>query len=149
MSVTEFRAQFDAIVSFSNGGGLRTDGFRADVPGPDVTQQDVASFFIASLNLLMVDSVELRNLRVLAEPLASGGEPRQARAHHHHISRFGHLLLPPIYAIESNGPAVCLIMIIAVPAANPNERPQGCEILWGKIAECRIGGLSWAFTTPS
>ena len=68
MSAAEFRAQFDTVVTFSNGGGLRADGFRVDVPGPDVTEQDVASLFIASLNLLMVDSVELRNLSVFAEP---------------------------------------------------------------------------------
>jgi 2',3'-cyclic-nucleotide 2'-phosphodiesterase (5'-nucleotidase family) len=54
MSATEYRARFDAVVTFSNGGGLRADGFRVDVPGPDVTEQDVASLFIASLNLLMV-----------------------------------------------------------------------------------------------
>jgi kynurenine formamidase len=68
MSATEYRAQFDAVVTFSNGGGLRADGFRVDVPGPDVTEQDVASLFIASLNLLMVESAELRNLSVFAEP---------------------------------------------------------------------------------
>jgi arylformamidase len=80
MSATEFRAQFDAVVAFSNGGGLRADGFRVDVRGPDVTEQDVASLFIASLNLLMVDSVELRNLSVFAEPhkgtrAGPGGRP--------------------------------------------------------------------------
>jgi kynurenine formamidase len=68
MSATEYRAQFDAVVTFSNGGGLRADGFRVDVPGPDVTEQDVADLFIASLNLLMVGAVELRNLSVFAEP---------------------------------------------------------------------------------
>lgn len=68
MSATEYRAQFDAVVTFSNGGGLHADGFRVDVPGPDVTEQDVASLFIASLNLLMVGSAELRNLSVFAEP---------------------------------------------------------------------------------
>ena len=68
MSATEYRAQFNAVVTFSNGGGLRADGFRVDVPGPDVTEQDVASLFIASLSLLMVESVELRNLSVFAEP---------------------------------------------------------------------------------
>src|SRR5260370_9099359 len=68
MSATEYRAQFDAVVTFSNGGGLRADGFRVDVPGPDVTEQDVARLFIASLNLLMVESVELHNLSVFAEP---------------------------------------------------------------------------------
>jgi arylformamidase len=68
MSATEFRAQFDAVVTFSNGGGLSADGFRVDVPGPDVTEQDVASLFIASLNLLMVGSVEVGNVSVFAEP---------------------------------------------------------------------------------
>jgi arylformamidase len=68
MSATEYRAQFDAVVTFSNGGGLRADGFRVDVPGPDVTEQDVADLFIASLNLLMVGAVELGNLSVFAEP---------------------------------------------------------------------------------
>jgi arylformamidase len=56
------------VVTFSNGGGLRTDGFRVDVPGPEVTEDEVAGLFIASLNLLMVGSVELRNLSVFAEP---------------------------------------------------------------------------------
>ena len=30
MSATEYRAQFDAVVSFSNGGGLRADGTSDD-----------------------------------------------------------------------------------------------------------------------
>jgi arylformamidase len=67
MGVTEYRAQFDAVVMFSNGGGLRADGFRVDVPGPDVTEAEVASLFVASLSLLMVESVELDNLSVFAE----------------------------------------------------------------------------------
>ncbi|MBV9796253.1 MAG: cyclase family protein [Actinobacteria bacterium] len=68
MRVTEYRAQFDAVVTFSNGGGLRADGFRVDVPGPGVTEDEVAGLFIASLSLLLVGSVELRNLTVFAEP---------------------------------------------------------------------------------
>jgi arylformamidase len=68
MAGTEYRAQFDAVVTFSNGGGLRAEGFRVDVPGPDVTEQEVAGLFIASLNLLMVGAVELRNLTVFPEP---------------------------------------------------------------------------------
>jgi arylformamidase len=68
MSATEYRAQFDAVVTFANGGGLRTEGFRIDVPGPDVSPQEAARLFITSLNLLMVESVELDGLRVFAEP---------------------------------------------------------------------------------
>ena len=63
----EYRAQFDAVVTFANGGGLRAEGFRVDVPGPDVTSEEVAALFVASLGLLMTERVELANLRVLAE----------------------------------------------------------------------------------
>ena len=63
----EYRAQFDAVVTFANGGGLRAEGFRVDVAGPDVTSEEVAALFVASLGLLMTERVELANLIVLAE----------------------------------------------------------------------------------
>jgi arylformamidase len=66
--MTEYRAQFDASVTFSNGGGLRAEGFRVDVPGPDVDADEVGALFVASLALLMVDRVELTGLRLFAEP---------------------------------------------------------------------------------
>ena len=85
MNPAEYRAQFDATVTFSNGGGLTTEGFRIDVPEADVSDEEVAALFVASLNLLMVNRVELRNLTVLAEPhkgtragpsdLGAGAEP--------------------------------------------------------------------------
>lgn len=28
----QYRAQFDAEIAFANGGGLRTEGFRLDIP---------------------------------------------------------------------------------------------------------------------
>ena len=68
MTVTEYRAQFDAVVTFANGGGLRADGFRVDVPSPDVTEPEVAALFVGSLALLMVERVELAQLSVFAEP---------------------------------------------------------------------------------
>jgi kynurenine formamidase len=68
MASTEYRAQFDAIVTFSNGGGLSAQGFRVDVPGPEPPEGEVAALFIASLGLLMVERVEVRGLRVFPEP---------------------------------------------------------------------------------
>jgi arylformamidase len=67
MSPSQFRAEFDASVVFSNGGGLHTKGFRIDVPGPDTSEQEVAELFIRSLNLLMVDRVDLQELRLYPE----------------------------------------------------------------------------------
>lgn len=64
----QYRAQFDARVTFSNGGGLSAEAFRVDLPGPDPTEQEVAALFVACLGLLMADRVEVRELRVLPEP---------------------------------------------------------------------------------
>ncbi len=64
----QYRAEFDANVVFSNGGGLQAQAFRVDVAGSDATADQIASLFIASLSLLMVERVELTNLRVFAEP---------------------------------------------------------------------------------
>jgi kynurenine formamidase len=67
-SNVEYRAEFDAVVQFSNGGSLRAEGFRVDVPHEHVSADDVAALFVASLGLLMTERVELAALRVFAEP---------------------------------------------------------------------------------
>ena len=51
--MTEYRASFDAAVTFSNGGDLTVHGFRLDVPSPDIDQAGIAALFVASLGLLM------------------------------------------------------------------------------------------------
>jgi kynurenine formamidase len=77
----EYRAQFDVVVTFANGGGLRAEGFRVDVPGPEVTSDEVATLFVASLGLLLSERVELANLSVLAEPhKGTRGGPSDRRA---------------------------------------------------------------------
>lgn len=66
--MTEYRASFDAVVTFSNGGGLTVHGFRVDVPSPEVDEAGIAVLFVASLGLLLTDSVRLSNVEVFAEP---------------------------------------------------------------------------------
>ena len=65
---TEHRASFDAAVKFSNGGDLTARGFRVDVPSPDIDRDGIAALFVASLGLLMTESVELSNVEIFAEP---------------------------------------------------------------------------------
>lgn len=65
---TQYRAEFDATVTFSNGGALRADGFRVDVASADVTEEEVIEYFVASLNLLMTKRATLENLRIIEEP---------------------------------------------------------------------------------
>jgi hypothetical protein len=79
-AMTEYRASFDAVVTFSNGGDLAVHGFRVDVPSPDIGPAGVAALFVASLGLLMTDAVELRNLKIFAEPHG-----------HHHVPDQGNL----------------------------------------------------------
>lgn len=66
--MAEYRASFDASISFSNGGDLTAHGFRVDVPSPDVSQAEIAALFVASLGLLMTDTVRLDHVEVFAEP---------------------------------------------------------------------------------
>jgi kynurenine formamidase len=65
--VTDYRASFDAEVTFLNGGGLQVQGFRLDVPGPDITEEGLADLFIHHLGLLMVEDVRLRAVQVFEE----------------------------------------------------------------------------------
>ena len=66
--MTEYRASFDATVTFANGGGLAARGFRVDVPSPGIDEAGIAALFVASLGLLMTESVELANVEIIAEP---------------------------------------------------------------------------------
>lgn len=64
---TEYRAVFDAEVTFSNKGGLQVQGFRVDLPGSDVTNEEIGELFVASLDLLMTQDVELHNVKIVEE----------------------------------------------------------------------------------
>ncbi len=55
-------------MTFLNGGSLSARGFRVDVAGPDVGEEEVARLFIASLSLLMVATVRVSRLRLIVEP---------------------------------------------------------------------------------
>ncbi|MEV4665963.1 cyclase family protein [Micromonospora echinofusca] len=68
----QWRAQFDAEVTFANGGGLRTDGFRLDVPGPDTTDDELAALFVRHLGLLMVAEVRITGRTMIQEPHKGG-----------------------------------------------------------------------------
>ena len=68
MPMTEYRASFDATIKFSNGGDLTAHGFRVDLPGSDLDEAGIAALFVASLGLLMTDSVRLSNVKIFAEP---------------------------------------------------------------------------------
>jgi arylformamidase len=77
--MTDYRAQFDAEVTFLNGGGLQAQGFRLDVPGPDASERELAAAFVQQLGLLMTDQVRLSSVRILQEPhKGQRGQPTPA-----------------------------------------------------------------------
>lgn len=65
--MTQYRAEFDASVTFGNGGGLSANGFRVDVTDPFVSEAEVGRMFVASLSLLMVDRVDVTGLRIIEQ----------------------------------------------------------------------------------
>lgn len=66
-SAGQWRVQFDADITFSNGGGLQTQGFRLDIEGRDIADDVLAEYVVRHLGLLMVDRVLISNKVLLAE----------------------------------------------------------------------------------
>ena len=65
--MTEYRAHFDAEVEFTNGGRLTAEGFRLDLPGPDLSSEQIAELFVRHLGLALVGNVQLRSLQIIEE----------------------------------------------------------------------------------
>lgn len=68
----EKRVQFDFVATFANGGGLEGKGFRLDIPGDDIGDEELAAYVIRDLRLLMVQSIVINNKRVIVEPHKRG-----------------------------------------------------------------------------
>jgi hypothetical protein len=70
--IDEWRARFDAEVSFANGGGLRVEDFRLDVSGPEISDDELAALFVRHLGLLMVAEVRISDKELLREAHKGG-----------------------------------------------------------------------------
>ena len=66
--MSQYRAVFDAEITFSNDGGLQAQGFRVDVPDANATEAEIGRLFVTSLDLLMTETVTLSNVRIIQEP---------------------------------------------------------------------------------
>jgi arylformamidase len=61
------RAQFDFEVEFSNGGGIQGQGFRLDIEGDDIADEELAAHIVRDLRLLMVETVRILNKTIIRE----------------------------------------------------------------------------------
>ncbi|BDZ47382.1 cyclase family protein [Naasia aerilata] len=66
--MTEYRAVFDAVVRFANGGGMSADGFRLDLPSADLSEAEIGRLFVRHLGLALVGEVTLSGLTIVEEP---------------------------------------------------------------------------------
>lgn len=63
----EHRAHFDFEIRFANSGGLSGEGFRLDLPTADLDEAAIGRLLVQHLGLALVDTVELRDLRIVEE----------------------------------------------------------------------------------
>jgi hypothetical protein len=127
--MTDYRASFDAAITFSNGGDLTAHGFRVDAPSPDIDENGIAALFVASLGLLMTDSVTLANVEIFAEPRKGtrggpsdhgGGRPPAGRRQPERVSAgLTSARSAVVSRLEEFKPVA--VRVLAVEAAHPGE----------------------------
>jgi arylformamidase len=66
-NVMEKRVQFDFEIEFTNGGGIQGQGFRLDIAGDDITDQELADSLVRDMRLLMVEKVHIHTKTLLVE----------------------------------------------------------------------------------
>jgi kynurenine formamidase len=72
------RVQFDFELQFLNGGGLKGQGFRLDIDGDEIDDQELADYIVRDLRLLMAGPVRILNKVILDEPHKRKGSPSRA-----------------------------------------------------------------------
>ena len=65
--MSDKRVCFDFEVDFSNGGGIQGQGFRLDLHGDDISDQDLADYIVTDMRLLMVGEVRILNKTIIEE----------------------------------------------------------------------------------
>jgi kynurenine formamidase len=63
----DHRVQFDFEVEFLNGGGLQGQGFRLDIVGDNISDDELAGTLVRDLRLLMVGDLRIRDKQILVE----------------------------------------------------------------------------------
>ncbi|MGZ6308741.1 MAG: cyclase family protein, partial [Ktedonobacterales bacterium] len=61
------RVQFDFEIEFTNGGGIQGQGFRLDIAGDDISDQQLADYLVSDMRLLMVGKVRILHKAILEE----------------------------------------------------------------------------------
>jgi hypothetical protein len=63
----DYRANFDAVAHFVNGGSISAENFRLDLPSSQVDRSEVARLFVQHLGLALVSHVEVTKFQIVEE----------------------------------------------------------------------------------
>jgi arylformamidase len=98
--VLRYRAEFDAEVTFTDGGDLSARRFQVDVPHPDVTEQEIIERLMALLAPRPIDRARLSAVRVFGEPavLPRPRTPQTRFVELSHVIRDGLITYPGLPA---------------------------------------------------
>ena len=78
----EKRVQFDFEIEFTNGGRLHGQGFRLDIAGDDIEDEELADYLVHDMRLLMVGKATIHHKTILKEahkrsPLKLNSDPEK------------------------------------------------------------------------
>ncbi len=65
--MSEKRVCFDFDIAFSNGGGIQGQGFRLDIDGDEIGDDELAAYIIRDMRLLMVGEACILNKHIIEE----------------------------------------------------------------------------------
>jgi kynurenine formamidase len=74
------RVQFDFAIEFTNGGGIQGQGFRLDIAGETISDQELAEYLVRDLRLLMVGRVQILNKQIIEEAHKRPPEEKEVAA---------------------------------------------------------------------
>jgi kynurenine formamidase len=61
------RVKFDFEIEFTNGGGIQGQDFRLDIAGEDISDQELATYLVNDMRLLMAGEVRILNKEIITE----------------------------------------------------------------------------------
>ena len=91
--MNQYRAHFNAVVHFVNGGSLTAEGFRLDLPSAQVDSPEIARLFVQHLGLALVGRVDITELQIVEEAhKGSRGIPTQSQSRTRQIIDLSHTI---------------------------------------------------------
>jgi arylformamidase len=143
----QYRAELDFEITFANGGRLAGEGFRIDIDGPGLSDDELGAALIRDLGLLMADEVRIsqrrifpdRHKRVVPRTTPAAAFPSVHHADLSHVIKNGMVTVPgfPVPRIQAQSVSAQL---------PPGRYAPGVSFAIGEISLC--GNTSTYLDSP-